>query len=189
MTPKIYAAAAMPDQLGLFGQMLAQAPFAIWMADRQGKVLLFNEAMKSLVNIDDPDRVLSSYNIFEDPIVKTQGLAPYIKRVLTGQVVQTVVMMDLGQENFSASAKTDPKVFYVRCLYFPIKDDRGEFEYVVQVVENITKDYMGDLEMSRSAHELETANKEIIVHENEIIALKKRVRLLKQQLDEMRKHL
>src|SRR5690349_10002288 len=125
MIHKFLTPTVLTDPLDLFGQMLAQAPFAVWMADREGKVILFNEAMRSLLNIDDPERVLASYNIFADPIAKAQGLVPYIKRVLTGQVIQTVVMMDLSQENFSAKAKTDPKVVYVRCLYFPLKDERG----------------------------------------------------------------
>lgn len=184
MIPKLYSPAALPDPLDLFGQMLAHAPFAVWMADREGKVLLFNEAMRNLVNVDDPDRVLADYNIFDDPIAKSQGLVPYIKRVLSGQVIETVVMMDLSREHFSKKAETDPKVFYVRCTYFPLKDDRGDFEYVVQMVENITQDYMEDLELSRSAHDLETANAEIVTREQEIIALKKRVRLLKLQLAE-----
>lgn len=187
MIPKLYSPAALPEPLDLFGQMLAQAPFAVWVADHDGKVVLFNEAMKNLVNIDDPDRVLATYNIFEDPIATSQGLVPYIKRVLSGQVIQTVVMMDLAQENFSAAAKTNPKVFYVRCLYFPLKDDDGRFEYVVQMIENITQDYMEDLDLSRSANELETANTEIVAREKEIIAFKKRVRLLKVQLAELEK--
>ena len=187
MIPKLYTPAALTDPLDLFGQMLAQAPFAVWMADRDGKVILFNEAMRNLVDIQDPDRVLATYNIFDDPIAKAQGLVPYIKRVLTGQVIETVVMMDLSQEDFSAAAKTDPKVFYVRCLYFPLKDDHGDFEYVVQMVENITRDYMEDLELSRSAHDLESANAEIIAREKEIMGLKKRVRALNIQASELRK--
>jgi len=189
MIPKLYTPASLPDPLDLFGQLLAQAPFAVWMADRDGKVILFNEAMKNLVNIEDPESVLASYNVFEDPIAKSQGLVPYIKRVLDGQVIETVVMMDLSRENFSRAAKTDPKVFYVRCVYFPLKDERGDFEYVVQMIENITQDYMEDLELSRSAHELETANAEILAREKEIISLKKRVRLLRVQLSELEKGL
>lgn len=187
MIPKLYTPAPLTEPLDLFGQMLAQAPFAIWMADRDGKVVMFNEAMRNLVGIDDPDRVLEKYNIFEDPIAKSQGLIPYIRRVLTGQVIETVVMMDLSQEDFNAAAKADPKVFYVRCLYFPLKDERGDFEYVVQLVENITQDYMEDLDLSRSANELETASAEILKCEKEIISFKKKARALTLQRDALKK--
>ena len=182
MINKLYSATALPDPLDLFGQMLAQTPVAIWMADRDGKIILFNEAMKSLVDISDPEKVLQSYNIFEDPIAKSQGLVPYIRRVLTGQLIETVVMMDLSREPFGSDLNKGPKVFYVRCQYFPLKNDLGEFEYVVVMIENITDDYLEDLELSRSANELETANAEIMSREKEIIALKRRVHALTLQL-------
>ncbi|GEM_PF-3141112 len=185
MIPKLYTSAPLPEPLDLFGQMLAQAPFALWMADREGRVFLFNEAMRNLVGIDDPDRILGSYNIFKDPIAASQGLIPYIKRVLDGQVIQTVVMMDLSQEDFGKKSEEEPKVFYVRCLYFPLKDGHGSFEYVVMMVENITEEYLEDISLSRTAHELETANKEIVERERTITELKRRQKALREQLSNL----
>ena len=111
-----------------------------------------------------------------------QGLVPYIKRVLQGQVIQTVVVMDMSQEEFSLKGGTQPKVFYVRCLYFPLKNDRGDFEYVVSMIENITQDYLEDLEISRKALALQAANREIVEREQEIAALKRRKAALEGQL-------
>lgn len=182
MIPKLYTSAPLPEPLDLFGQMLAQAPFALWMADRSGEVFLFNEAMRNLVGIDDPAKILGSYNIFKDPIAASQGLVPYIKRVLDGQVIQTVVMMDLSQEDFGKKNEEEPKVFYVRCLYFPLKDERGNFEYIVMMVENITQEYLEDISLTRTAHELETANKDIVEREKAISALKRRQKDLQVQL-------
>ncbi|MEK7546495.1 MAG: hypothetical protein AAB554_05535 [Patescibacteria group bacterium] len=182
MIQKLYTSAALPEPLDLFGQMIAQAPFALWMADREGDVFLFNEAMRSLVGIGDPDRIFGNYNIFKDPIATSQGLIPYIKRVLKGQVIQTVVMMDLSQEDFGAEGDSAPKVFYVRCLYFPLKDSRGEFEYIVTMVENITQEYLEDISLSRTAHELESANKDVIEREKRIGDLKRRQKDLQEQL-------
>lgn len=185
MIPKLYTNAVLPEPLDLFGQMLAQAPFALWMADRQGEVFLFNEAMRNLVGIEDPAKILGRYNIFKDPIAASQGLIPYIKRVLDGQVIQTVVMMDLSQEDFGGKSATEPKVFYVRCLYFPLKDERGEFDYIVMMVENITQEYLDDISLSRSTHELETANKDIIERERRISELKRRQKALADQLTKL----
>jgi PAS domain-containing protein len=182
MIPKLYTSAVLPDPLDLFGQMLAQAPFAVWMADREGDVFLFNEAMRNLVGIDDPAKIFGAYNIFKDPIAASQGLIPYIKRVLQGQVVQTVVMMDLSREDFGAKSELEPKVFYVRCLYFPLKDDAGDFEYIVMMVENITPEYLEDISLSRAAHELEIANKDIVGREKRITELKAREKALRVQL-------
>lgn len=185
MIPKLYTSASLPEPLDLFGQMLAQAPFALWMADRDGQVFLFNEAMRNLVGIEDSSKVLGRYNIFKDPIAASQGLIPYIKRVLDGQVIQTVVMMDMSQEDFGGSNAQDPKVFYVRCLYFPLKDDQGRFEYIVMMVENITQEYLEDISLSRTAHELETANKDIIGREKRISDLKRRQKALQLQLSRL----
>lgn len=187
MIPKLYSLVETTDPLDLFGQMLAQAPFAVWMADRDGNVIVFNEAMRNLARIDDPARVFKAYNLFEDPVAKTQGLVPYIKRVLTGQVIETVVAMDLNREDFAEKTGDGAEVRYVRCLYFPLKDDHGAFDYVVQTVEDVTQEYMEDLELSRAARQLETANAEIVRREKEIIDLKKRVRVLKLQASELRK--
>jgi PAS domain-containing protein len=187
MIPKLYSPTPLPDPLDLFGQLLAQAPFAAWIADKTGKVLIFNEAMRALVEIDDPDRILGKYNIFEDPIATAQGLVPYIKRVLQGQVIQTVVMMDLSLEKFNGSDAKAPKVFYVRCLYFPLKNDRGEFEWVVMMVENITQEYLEDLALSKTAYEFEQANKEVLEREDRIIELKRRNAGLKKQLASLKK--
>ena len=187
MIPKLYTSAPLPEPLDLFGQMLAQAPFALWMADREGEVFLFNEAMRNLVEIDDPARIFGHYNIFKDPIAASQGLVPYIKRVLDGQVIQTVVMMDLSQEDFGDKNAKEPKVFYVRCLYFPLKDEHGKFEYVVMMVENITQEYLEDISLSRTAHELETANREIIEREKIITGLKLRQKALQLQLAKLQK--
>lgn len=187
MIPQLYTSATLPEPLDLFGQMLAQAPFALWMADREGKVFLFNEAMRNLVGIDDPARILGRYNIFKDPIAASQGLVPYIKRVLEGQVIQTVVMMDLSQEDFGPKNAQEPKVFYVRCLYFPLKDEAGSFEYIVMMVENITQEYLEDISLTRTAHELETANKDIIEREKRITSLKKRQGELQVQLAKLQR--
>lgn len=189
MIPKLYTLATLPDPLDLFGQLIAQAPFAIWMADKTGKVILFNEAMRNLVSIDDPERILETYNIFEDPIATAQGLVPYIKRVLDGQIVQTVVMMDLSRENFGKLNQHAPKIFYVRCLYFPIKDEFSNFDYVVMMVENITQDYLEDLALSKTIRDMENANRDILDREQRIIGLKKRAGLLRQQLAKLEKPL
>lgn len=186
MIPKLYSTVALPGPLDLFGQLLAQAPFAVWVADRSGKLILFNEAMRALVDIDDPERILETYNIFEDPIAMAQGLVPYIKRVLTGQIIQTVVMLDLSREGFNLNHKKEPKVFYVRCLYFPLRNDRGDFEYVVLMVENITQEYLEDIALSRSAREVEEAGKEIVDREKRIIALKARKRALEKRLAKLK---
>jgi len=184
MIPKLYSPANLPDPLDLFGQLIAQAPFAVWVADSEGNVILFNEAMRSLVGIEDPDKVLEKYNIFEDPIAKSQGLVPYIKKVLEGQIIQTVVMLDLSRENFGD--KKAPKVFYVRALYFPLKDHYGDSEYVVTLIENITPEYLEDLALSKATHDLKKKQAEVIEQEKEIAKVKAHVRSLRLHVEKLR---
>ena len=104
--------------------------------------------------------------------------------MLTGQVIETVVMLDLSRESFNPRHKEAPKVFYVRCQYFPLKVDRGGFEHVVMMVENITQEYLEDLNLSKSAQEVEEASREIVEREKRIIALKSRKRALERRLAE-----
>lgn len=186
MIPKLYSPAQLPEPLDLFGQLIAQAPFAVWVADRNGDVILFNEAMRSLVEIKDADKILEHYNIFEDPIAKSQGLVPYIRKVLKGQVVQTVVMLDLSKENFGN--EKDPKVYYVRALYFPLKDSFGEPEYIVTLIENITPDYLEDLALSKAAHDLNIRQSEVVDQEKEIMTHKNLLEKLEEQLREIEKN-
>lgn len=185
MIPKLYSPTQLPEPLDLFGQLVAQAPFAVWVADRDGDVILFNEAMRNLVDIKDPEKVLEHYNIFEDPIAKSQGLIPYIKKVLEGQVVQTVVMLDLSREHFGD--KKSPKVYYVRALYFPLKDHYGEPEYVVTLIENITPDYLMDLAYSKTSHDLEQRQHEVVEQEKEIQRRKKDIETLRAQIEKLEK--
>lgn len=184
MIPKLYSPTNLPDPLDLFGQLIAQAPFAVWVADSEGNVILFNEAMRNLVGIEDPDKVLEKYNIFDDPIAKSQGLVPYIRKVLDGQVIQTVVMLDLSRENFGG--KDAPKVFYVRALYFPLKDHYGDSEYIVTLIENMTPEYLEDLALSKATHDLKTKQEEVIDQEKEIAKLKARVKFLRLEAEKLR---
>lgn len=186
MIQQLYSPTQLPEPLDLFGQLIAQAPFAVWVANRNGDVILFNEAMRELVDIDEPEKILEHYNIFEDPIAKSQGLIPYIKKVLEGQVVQTVVMLDLSRENFSK--KKNPKVYYVRALYFPLKDHYGESEYIVTLIENITPDYLEDLALSKAAHDLSERQSEIVSQEKEILAEKNLLQKLKEQFEKLNKN-
>jgi PAS domain S-box-containing protein len=185
MIPKLYTPAVLPDPLDQFGQLLAQAPFAVWVADRDGKVILFNEAMRQLVDIKDPDEVLGKYSLFEDPIAKSQGLVPYIRTALEGKIIETVTSLDLSREPFSGPDSS--RVFYVRTIYFPLKDERGEYENVVAVIENITDRYLTDIKLSKMELDLENAETDRLDREKEAARLEERVRSLRRQLERMEK--
>lgn len=129
MTSTLHKIVILPEPLELFGQSIAQAPFGAWAADRNGKVVLFNEILREFLGIDDPEEVLGRHDIFKDHVAAAQGLVPYIKRVLNGETIETVVMLDAG------------KVHYLRCLYFPINDAAGNPAYVGARVENVTAEH------------------------------------------------
>lgn len=126
MIPKLYSVTDLPEPLDRFGQGIAQASFGYWAADQSGKVMLFNEAMREFLGIGNPEEILGRHDIFTDPIATAQGLVPYLKRVLSGETIETVVMLDSG------------KVHYLRCLYFPVAGGDGNPAYVGARVENVT---------------------------------------------------
>jgi len=150
MTVKGLLSTRLPEPPELLGRMIAEAPFAVWIVDREGRVVLLNEAMRNLLDIGNPERLLDGYDIFEDPIAKSQGLIPYLKKVPEGQIVRTVVMLDLSREHFGDGK--GPKAFYVRALYFPLKNRFGEVEHVAAIIEDITTAHLKELAHSRQEH-------------------------------------
>ena len=180
MNRQIYGVNQLPEAIMPLCQLIAQAPFAVWIADRAGKVILFNEAMRKLTGTEDPQLLLNKYNIFEDPIATAQGLVTHIKRVLEGQVVQTVVVLDTAREGFFCG--NGCKVYYVRCLYYPVTDETGAHRYIVAVIENITPQYLEDLECARVTRRIDLANNEAVTLEQEMILAKNRVVSLKKKL-------
>lgn len=180
MNRNLYGVDKLPEAIMPLCQLIAQAPFAVWITDRAGKVVLFNEAMRRLTGTEDPQKLLDRYNLFNDPIAAAQGLAPHIKRVLEGKMVQTVVVLDTAQEGFYCDGTC--KVYYVRCLYYPLTDETGDIQYVVAVIENITPQYLEDLECARVTRRIEIANNEAIALEKDMALAKNRVNSLKKKL-------
>jgi PAS domain-containing protein len=187
MNRQLYGADDLPEAIMPLCQLIAQAPFAVWIADRTGKVVLFNEATRKLTGTEDPKKLLDSYSIFDDPIAAAQGLVPHIKRVLEGQVVQTVVILDTAREGFFCG--NGCKVYYVRCLYYPITDETGVHQYIVAVIENITPQYLEDLECARVTRRIDIANNEAVTLEKEMVLAKNRVTSLKKKLASLKKAL
>jgi PAS domain S-box-containing protein len=177
MTPRLYMRSASKEPLDLYGELLAQAPFAAWAADRDGRILFFNEAMRQLLGTDDADHLLSTYNIFEDEAAAKEELVPAIKRVLTGQIFQTVsaAAAGLGGDDGNES--------YVRCVYFPLKAEEGGFDGIGALTQDVTREYVEELSLSQKAHELEAAHEGALA---EIARAEKRVRALKKQLEALR---
>ena len=187
MNRQLYGAESLPEVIMPLCQLIAQAPFAVWITDRTGKVILFNEAMRKLTGTEDPQKLLGQFSIFDDPISAAQGLVPHITRVLEGQVVQTVVILDTAREGFFCG--NGCKVYYVRCLYYPITDETGVHQYIVAVIENITPQYLEDLECARVTRRIDLANNEAVTLEKEMILAKNRVTSLKQKLASLKQAL
>src|ERR1043166_8800328 len=75
--------AVVADPVSLLEALFSEAPIAFAIADVDGRCLVVNRAFVALFGSAPPP----DYNVFEDELVATQGLLPYVKRAFGGEAV------------------------------------------------------------------------------------------------------
>jgi len=74
--------------------IIMENPFAIWISDKNGLLIRINKTCCKIMEIAEKD-VIGKYNIFEDQILKDQGLTEKIRKVFdSGEVVNFEVQYD-----------------------------------------------------------------------------------------------
>ena len=69
-------------ELGHFlDSIFEQSPFSMWVSNSEGTLVKENKACRDLFGIRDDKRLVGVYNIFEDNVLREQGLLPQIKAV------------------------------------------------------------------------------------------------------------
>lgn len=174
MTAKIHAARPL-EPLDLFGQAVAAAPFAVWIADHEGRLLAMNETMRLLMRLEDPRAVFDGYDLFSDPGAIAQGLVSELRRALGGQIIRMVVAVDPGPE---ARGKEQ----YLSCLYAPLTDGQGRFAHLAAVIEDATRAQIEDLSDARLAHAQDAKDEKLTREMEEEANLLRRIGMLKARL-------
>lgn len=69
-------------ELGHFlNSIFEQSPFSMWVSNSEGLLIKENQACRDLFGIRNDKQVVGVYNIFEDNLLKDQGLLPLIRAV------------------------------------------------------------------------------------------------------------
>ena len=72
-------------ELGHFlDSVFEQSPFSMWVSNSEGVLIKENQACRDLFGIRNDKQVVGVYNIFEDNLLRDQGLLPLIRAVFDG---------------------------------------------------------------------------------------------------------
>lgn len=116
--------------------ILEQSPTSLWIADVQGTFLRCNPACLKLFSLK-AEEVVGRYNIFEDAILKEQGLMPQVVRAFQkGETVRFESAYDTSRLADLHLERTVKVILEV--TLFPVKNARGRVTNVVIQHEEIT---------------------------------------------------
>lgn len=125
-----------------------QSPISMWISDERGTFLKQNQSCRDLLHITDQD-VVGKYNLFQDEIVRQQGLMHYIEEVFgEGRRVQFDLIYDISTlQGFEAKP---PEVKVLNVTIAPIKDRRGKVTNAVVQHIDITSQRRAEDTLRRS---------------------------------------
>ena len=101
-----------------------------------GTLLLANEAFLSFARISDPERLYQQHNILLDPALERWGIAEFVQRAFSGEVVHAYDVKVPYQEVVNLLASGNQVVFgsmFHNMTAFPIRDQNNGIQYIVTV--------------------------------------------------------
>lgn len=134
--------------------IIEHSPYAMWISDSQGTMILQNQASRDLFHIMD-EEVVGKYNVFQDTIVAEQGYLPLVQRVFEqGEKVRFTIEYD------SARLKTvelkEHIALVLEATISPVVDADGHVIHAVVQHVNITERKRAEAELRRSEERYRT---------------------------------
>lgn len=125
--------AAVGDPVSFLTNLFTHAPvgFAVWHAD--GRALLTNRAFMEIFRSEPPPE----YNVLEDDLLAANGMLPLFQRAFRGETVQVPTFWYDPRELKAVSVHEGRRVA-VSMTIFPLRDARGEIEYVAATYKDET---------------------------------------------------
>lgn len=126
-----------------FRILFEQVPLGMMIFSLSGDCLQVNHSFQDAWQINFEQ--LQNYNIFNDPLVKSKGLLPYIERAFQGEVVW------LPPTYYDpAVAGIKGKIRCAEGIYFPIKSKDGQLLELAVILNDITESEIAKEELKQA---------------------------------------
>lgn len=196
------------NSLERFRIHLEQAPFSIQLLSPEGQTLAVNQAWRDLWGIPEDiiqNFILKDYRVAYDPQLEAKGIAPLIRRGLSGEIVEIPAILYVPNDT---GIKGDPK--WVSGFMYPVKDSEGGILEIILTHRDITKTRIAEDELKNAitardefisicSHELKTpltsmklqfdlAGKMLDENNDKVFSketVEKRIHMANRQLDRM----
>lgn len=132
-----------------FRILFEQVPLGMMIFSLSGDCQQVNHSFQDTWQINFEQ--LQNYNIFNDPLVKSKGLLPYIKRAFQGEVVR------LPPTYYDpAVAGIKGKIICAEGIYFPIKSKDGQLLELAVILNDITDSEIAKEELKQAYEQFRT---------------------------------
>jgi len=126
-----------------FRHLMEASPLSIAIFAPNGKITQVNAAWKKLwgLNEEEAAQVMANYNFLTDKQIEVLGFKPLVERAFKGESVILPAMEyegnttteEIGLNDLKAQTRT------IQTHIYPIKDGKGEIEYVVNINMDLTE--------------------------------------------------
>jgi PAS domain S-box-containing protein len=125
-----------------FRELMEQSPQGMEILSPDGKIMQVNSAWKKLWDATDEEAeaVLEKYNMLTDPQMEQLGVAELTRKAFEGEPVTLPPIQYSAQqtvEDFDLPAM-DVRAPWIRSHLYPVKDDHGNVDFVVNTYQDIT---------------------------------------------------
>ncbi len=149
----------------LLDGIIDQNPYSLWLSDQGGTLLRTNRACRDLLGIRD-EEVVGRYNVFEDNIVREQGMMPRVAAVFDrGETARFELEYDSANLEGLVLERTVARSLEVTIA--PVKDDQGRITNAVVMHRDVTQERTAEDRLKRAKEYaerlVESANAMIIV--------------------------
>jgi signal transduction histidine kinase len=136
-----------------FRALMEQSPLGMEILSPDGEILQVNSAWKRLWNVTEEEAAaaLEAYNMLTDPQTVDLGVAPLIQKAFEGEpVILPPIQYSAQQtaEDFDLPAM-DVRAPWIQCHLYPVKDEHGNVDFVVNTYQDITDIKYAEMEARR----------------------------------------
>ena len=123
--------------LHLYQNIVDNHPLGIQVFDRDGYSFKVNQAQRQLLGLPEPEEGVGRFNVLTDPYSKAMGADKKYAEVYNGQSYEHEFEYQLDSQNNRWNTRREKRIFHE--TIFPVKDERGNVEFAVAVLEDKTE--------------------------------------------------